>query len=409
MRVLICSQYFHPEIFRINQLAIELKQAGHEVVILTAQPNYPSGNFFDGYSWCMPWKEHYHGMEVLRVPIFPRGKGRAWELVLNYLSFVFFAICLGLPRLWGRRFDSCIAWCSSPITIAIPAIVYRFFTGTPVAIWVQDLWPETFTAITKSRSALIQTTLGWLVGWIYRNVDQIWIQSLAYRHSVVAHGGSEKQIRYVPNWAEDLYDCEGDDWKSAVGESLPPNSFVFAGNMGRAQGLESLIDAIEKVAKERESGEPEANWVLVGEGVLLQWLKDEVRKRGLDSRVTFLPRRPPGDMPKVLKNASAVLVTLTGDSVFAQTIPSKVQSCLASGRPIVASISGEAARVILESEAGLVCPPDDPSTLAKIVKDFLRLPEEERARMGRKGHSYFRDNFKQSQIVARILGDLKEL
>jgi glycosyltransferase involved in cell wall biosynthesis len=348
-------------------------------------------------------------MEVLRVPIFPRGAGRSWELVLNYLSFVFFAVCLGLPRLRGRKFDACIAWCSSPITIAIPAIAYRFLSGTPVAIWVQDLWPETFTAITKSRSTVIRLMLSRLVGWIYRHVDQIWIQSLAYRHSVLAHGGSESQIRYVPNWAEDFYDCEGEAWKSATADILPPNALVFAGNMGRAQGLESVIDAVERVEKERKPDEPQANWVLVGEGVLLDWLKDEVRKRGLEARVTFLPRRPPADMPKLLKSASAVLVTLTGDGVFAQTIPSKVQSCLASGRPIVAAISGEAARVILESESGLVCRPDDPSTLAKIVKDFLRLPEEERARMGRNGHSYFRSNFKQSQIVARILDDLKEL
>ncbi len=402
MRVLIVSQYFHPEVFRINQLAALLKTGGHEVVVLTAQPNYPSGRFFPGYSAFGPTKEVYEGVEVLRVPIFPRGRGRSWELVLNYLSFVFFAIVFGIPRLRGR-FDVCVAWCSSPITIAVPAIVYRFLTRTPVAIWVQDLWPETFFAVTKKKNAQLSRALSTLVRWIYKNVDQIWIQSQAYVPSVKAHGGREDQIEFVPNWAENLYDRAR--WQAVEKDHLPPNSLLFAGNLGRAQGLETIIEVIELLKKDKL----EVNWVLLGEGTLKPWLTEEVSRRGLSDRVHFLPRRPPSEMPKALSAATGVLVTLGHDPVYAMTIPSKVQSCLAAGRPILAALAGEPARVVQEAGAGLVAAPENAQEFAKVVKDFFALPEKERSEMGARGHRYYSAHFTQDKVVTRIVELLEKM
>lgn len=398
MRILIISQYFHPENFRINQLAMTLKGAGYSVVVLTAQPNYPSGQFYEGYSFFAPRREIYEEMEILRVPIFPRGSGRAWELVLNYLSFVFFASVIGLPRLKGK-FDVCISWCSSPITGSIPAILNRMLRKTPVAIWIQDLWPETFSAVTKSKNKPLLNALSRLVSWIYTNVDQIWIQSPAYEQSVRAHGGRAEQIELVPNWAEDFYDR--DQWKDILADSVPPNSLVFAGNLGRAQGLENLLDAAEIVK--------EAHWIFVGDGSLRSWLESEVIKRDLSRQVTLLPRRSAQDVPKILKAAKAVLITLGNDQVYAQTIPSKVQSCLAAGRPVIGTLFGEPARVITQAGCGLVCPPDDPAALAKTVKDFLSLPEEEKEQLGNSGHAYYKAHFTQNQVVARIVSLLERM
>jgi colanic acid biosynthesis glycosyl transferase WcaI len=402
VRILIISQYFYPENFRINQLAVALKEQGHELVVLTAQPNYPSGRFFEGHSFFGPSNEHYEGMEVIRVPIFPRGRGKSWQLVLNYLSFVFFATVFGLPRLRGE-FDVCVSWCSSPITGAVPAIVNRWLRGTPVAVWVQDLWPETFFAVTKNKSVFLRRGLSALVRWIYQHVDQIWIQSPAYEQSVRAHGGKESQIELVPNWAEDLYDR--DRWASVIADNVPPNSFVFAGNLGRAQGLENLLDAAELL----KENQPPAHWIFVGEGSLREWLADEVVKRGLQTQVTLLPRRPAGDMPKILKAAAATLITLGNDQVYAQTIPSKVQSCLAAGRPVLGTLFGEPARVINLANCGPVCAPQDPKTLAKTVKEFLQQPEEDREKLGQNGHAYYKAHFTQTLVVSRISGLLEKM
>jgi colanic acid biosynthesis glycosyl transferase WcaI len=402
VRILIVSQYFYPENFRINQLAVALKESGHEVVILTAQPNYPSGEFTKGYGNNGPWNEIYDGMKVLRVPIYPRGRGRSWELVLNYISFVFSTVLFGLPRLRGR-YDVCISWCSSPITGAIPACIYRFVTRTPVAVWVQDLWPETFFAVTKSHSRILRLVLSSVVKWIYRRVDQIWVQSPAYEESVLKHGGRAEQILFVPNWAEDLYDCG--TWQSVTEDKIPPNSLVFAGNLGRAQGLETLIEA----AAITINSVPQAHWVFVGDGTLREWLELEVKRRKLESHVTLLPRRKPNEMPNVLKPAAALLVTLGGEQVFAQTIPSKVQSCLAAGRPVIATLSGEPARVIEQAHCGFVVPPLDPSRLAKTVKDFFALPEIDRAKFGSNGHAYYSAHFTQKLVISKITDLLERM
>jgi colanic acid biosynthesis glycosyl transferase WcaI len=350
VRILIVSQYFHPENFRVNQLAAALKEQGHEIVIITGQPNYPSGGFFPGYGFARPLDEQYRGMRVVRVPLVARGRGRPWQLMLNYLSFVFFATLFGLPRVKGR-FDACIAYCPSPISGAIPAIIYRSFRGTPVALWLQDLWPEAFFAVTKSRSRALRSLLSWAVRWIYAHVDQIWIQSPGYAESVRAHGGRDEQIRYVPNWAEDLYDCER--WADVVADPLPENSLVFAGNLGRAQGLETLIEAAE-IASART---PSAHWAFVGDGTLREWLKKEVGQRSLGDHVSLLPSRSAQDMPKVLKPAAALLVSLGSETDLARTIPSKIQSCLAAGRPVIGALAGEPARIIEEAQCGFVCSP----------------------------------------------------
>lgn len=402
MRVLIVSQYFHPENFRINQLAVALKENGHKVVVLTGQPNYPSGQFFPGYSFFRPLREKYQEMEVIRVPVFPRGQGRAWQLILNYVTFVFFATVFGLPRLRGR-FDVCISWCSSPITGAIPASIYRFFRGTPLAVWVQDLWPETFFAVTGMQNRTMRTLLSGVVRWIYNHTDQIWIQSPAYEPSVRAHGGLSHQVEFVPNWAEDLYDC--DRWDRKRAELLPENSIVFAGNLGRAQGLEGLLDAVDLCRKM----DVRVHWILVGDGSLRPWLESEVQRRGLGDLVKLLPRRPAADMPALLMSASAVLVTLGDDQVYRQTIPSKVQSCLASGRPVIGVLSGESARVIRMAKAGPICPPGAPLELANKVKEFLALPEEEKQQLGRNGHAYYKANYTQAGIVTSILKLIERL
>lgn len=395
MRVLLITQYFYPENFRVNELVLALQKNGHEVVVLTGQPNYPSGRLFPGYSPLGPLRERFDGIEVIRVPICPRRRGRPWELALNYMSFAFSATVFGLPRL-RSRFDACLVYCPSPITSAIPAIIYRAVRRTPVAIWVQDLWPESVIAIARRAKSWLNPLLSWLVSWIYRHVDQIWIQSPAYAHSVVARGGSAERITYVPNWAEDLYDCER--WADLAAEPIPENSLVFAGSIGRAQGLEILLDAAESMTQTT----PRVHWVFVGDGTARHWLENEVSQRGLTDRVMLLPRRPPQDMPKILKAAAALLITLRDEDVFAQTIPSKVQSCLAAGRPVIGVLAGEPARIIEEARCGYVCPPRDPAALTAAVKKLLSLPHEQREELGCRGHDYYKAHFTQAQLIARI-------
>lgn len=395
VRILIVSQYFHPEQFRVNQLAESLHNRGHEVTVLTGQPNYPTGKFFSGYKFFGPLTDQWNGMELIRVPIIPRFSGKPWQLALNYLSFAIFSVLFGLPRLRGR-YDACVVFCPSPITSAFPAIVRHIFWRTPVAIWLQDLWPESVLAVTRSRSRIFRKALSLMVQWIYRRVDQIWIQSPAYRKHVEFYGGQVPQVSYVPNWAEDLYDCYR--WADISSDPIPNNSLIFAGNLGHAQGLETLIEAATITHKSA----PAAHWIFVGNGSLCDWLCEEIGRRGLDDHVTVLPWRAPADLPKILKPSMAALVSLRGDDVFSQTIPSKVPSCLASGRPVIAMTAGAAAEILNEACCGFVCEPGNATALAEAVSKLLSLPEQERLILGRNGHAYYRKHFTQAQILLQI-------
>lgn len=402
VRVLIVSQYFHPENFRINQLALCLKERGHDVVVLTGLPNYPAGEFAQGYGLMGPYRETYQGIDVIRVPLYPRKQGKLTQLLLNYSVFIPSALLLGLPRLRGR-FDVCICWATSPVLSVIPGLIYRTLFGTPAAIWIQDLWPETFFSVTRSKSRFLSGSLSAVVRWIYKFSDQIWIQSEAYHESVSAHGGRKDQVQFVPNWAEDLYDSSR--WSDIVPDSLPENSLVFAGNLGRAQGLENLLAAAEITHREKLA----VNWVVVGDGTLREWIHQEIKRRGLQGHVHMLPRRPASEMPQLLKAAAAVLVTLGEGEVYKKTIPSKVQSGFASGRPIIAALDGEPARLVREADCGFVVEPDQPSQLARAVKDFLKLSDVEKTRMGSSGHRMYKTVFTQERIVNQIDQLLKKM
>lgn len=206
MKILIITQYFYPESFRINDLTRALMDLGHEITVLTGLPNYPQGQILLGYSWTKKRNDQYFGATVYRVPIIPRQQGGKVFLSLNYLSFVLSAIIFGLPRLRKKNFDCCFVFATSPITAAIPANLFRFLTGCPVGIWIQDLWPDVVSSVAMIRNPKIIGYIGALTKWIYRHSDRLFIQSESFRTSVLKWGGTESQIRYLPNWAEDFTD-----------------------------------------------------------------------------------------------------------------------------------------------------------------------------------------------------------
>lgn len=395
MRVLLLTQYFYPERFVVNDLAVALKKLGHEVVVLTGQPSYPNRENFKDYEPPSKWQTVYEGVPVYRVPMLSRGEGNFRRLSLNYGSFAASAAVFGLPRL-PRKFDVCLSWCISPMTAALPAVLYRKIAHVPTAVWIQDLWPETVLGVTGSENAAFSSALSRLISLIYRNVDQLWIQSPAYRDSLLRHGALDKQIEYVPNWASDLYDCSR--WDDVEPDAIPSNALVFAGNLGRAQGLHTMMEAATLI----KDSTPEARWVFVGDGSLREWLADQIVERGLQSRVQLLPRRPMEQMPNLLKAASGALVSLTDTPAFRQTIPSKVQTIMASGVPIVGALGGQAAKLVREAQAGVVCEPENAAALASTVSAFFAMSTEDRTELGRNGHAYYKQHFTEESVLDRV-------
>ena len=404
MKILIVTQYFWPENFRINDLALGLRERGHEVTVYTGKPNYPEGRFFPGYGFFGRRLENYHGVRVIRVPLIPRGAGGAPGLVLNYLSFAFLASLLAPFRCPGS-YDLILVYEPSPVTVGLPALVLKWLKRAPVLFWVQDLWPETLSATGAVRSRWILGLVGRLVRFIYRHCSLVLAQSKAFTPYLQAQGVPEARIRYFPNSAEALYQPVAVE-PQAFERTLMPQGFrvMFAGNIGAAQDFETIIGAADRL-----KGERDIHWVVVGDGRLSDWVDREIGRRGLRDTVHLVGRHPVESMPSFFALADVMLVTLKNEPIFALTIPSKVQSYLACGRPIVAALDGEGARVIEESGAGVAVKAGNAAAVAEAVLKLRRMPAPEREAMGLRGREYFRQHFERSLLLSRLEAWEREL
>lgn len=394
MRILVVTQYFWPEDFRVNDLAAGLVSRGHEVTVLTGLPNYPGGRFFPGYGWRGPYSEEYAGAGVVRVPLAPRGNAGAFRLALNYMTFVLFGAWGALFRLHGD-YDVIFVSEVSPITVGIPAAVARWRFRAPILFWVLDLWPETLSAIGVVRSPRVLRAVSVLVRWIYAQCSRVLVQSRAFIPDVVRHGVPEKRVVYFPNWVEGAYTALGTP-ESSLAAYPAGLRIMFAGNIGEAQDFPAIIATAEALK------DSDVVWLIVGDGRMAERAKEEVRKRGLTDRVHFLGRRAPHLMPGFFAGADALLVSLRPEPIFALTVPGKVQSYLASGRPILAMLDGEGAKVIAEAKAGFVCAAGDSEGLAANVLKLAALPPLKRQELGANGKRYADINFDRGRLFDRF-------
>ena len=404
MRVLVISQYFWPESFRINDLVLGLKERGHDITVLTGKPNYPAGVFSPGYGFFSRSKELFQDVPVYRVPLIPRGKGQGWRLVLNYFSFVFFAGVLG-PFLCRGRFELIFVYEPSPITVCLPAIVLKWLKRAPLVLWVQDLWPESLSATGAVQSKFILNRVARLVRFIYRRCELILVQSEGFISRVLALEVEPGRVRYFPNWAETLYQPL-DPVEDAPVRTQIPDGFrvMFAGNIGAAQSFETILAAAEKLKHHQD-----IHWVILGDGHKKDWVRQQIHALGLEEKVHLMGHRPVETMPRYFALADAMLVTLRRDPVFALTVPSKVQSYLACAKPIISAADGETARVVEDSGAGLSCPAEDPAALADAVLKLYRMSPKERQEMGEKGRAYFEINFQRERLLDRLEEWVQEL
>jgi glycosyltransferase involved in cell wall biosynthesis len=402
--VLIVTQYFWPENFRINDLVLGLKERGHAVKVLTGAPNYPGGRFLTGYNFFGPFFETYEDIPIFRVPLIPRGDGTRIRLLLNYFSFVFFACSLGPFRRLGA-IDLIFVFEPSPVTVCLPAILLKKLTGAPVMFWVQDLWPESLSATGAVHSKKILKLVDILVRFIYRRCDRILIQSRLFFEPINQQHDNSNRILYFPNSAEELYQPVTLE-KDAYERTIMPEGFcvTFAGNIGAAQDFGTILKAAELL-----KGHREINWVIIGDGRMHPWVQNQVIKRGLNETVHLLGKYPSETMPRFFALSDVLLVTLKKEPIFALTIPSKVQSYLACAKPIVAALDGEGAKVILEAGAGMACPAENPKALAETVLKFYNMPETDQKEMGQRGREYFEKHFEREILLDRLNDWMNEL
>ncbi|MFG6415747.1 glycosyltransferase family 4 protein [Roseateles sp. DC23W] len=403
MKVLIVSHYFWPESFRINDMAAELVAQGCEVTVLTGQPNYPDGDIFPGYRALSIRRErHPAGFDVVRVPSHPRRRGNASNLARNYLASIVNMAVLGPYLLRGRRYDVVFVYATSPVLHALSAHVVATIQRAKLVTWVQDLWPESLEVTGFVRNPQVLGAVRRLVSWIYRRNDLLLAQSEAFARTIRAMAG-DTPVKYYPNPGEAAFSAPPDRSQPPALTLKPGFNVVFAGNLGTVQSLDTVIDAAELLRNR-----PGLRFVLVGSGSRLEWLKEQVAARRLEN-VELPGRFPVTAMPALFEQASALMVSLVPSPIMDQTIPSKVQAYLAAGRPVIASLNGEGARVIEEAGAGIACRAGDAAALAQAVLDLADMPADRRQVLGDAARRFYDNHFEPAMLSRRLIGMFEEL
>ena len=404
MKILIVTQYFWPENFKINDVAKGLVAKGHNVSVLTGMPNYPKGKIFEGYSFPKNKKEYYDGITIYRSPLIPRGHGSGVRLFLNYFSL---ALSASIRVLFVKNiFDKILVYEVSPVTIGIPAIIAKYRFKAPIFFWVQDLWPESVVAAGGITNKFMINLISKLTRFIYQHCEKILVQSKAFIPYILNQNVSNSKIIYLPNSTESFYNKV--DVKNKFKKLMPKEGpiLMFAGNIGEAQGFNTMIKSASYL---NDSGF-KVNWVILGDGRQRELIEKKINDLGLQKVFFFLGSYPSEEMPNFFACADALLVTLKKNLIFSMTIPNKIQSYMACSKPIIASIDGEGGRVILEAKCGLVSPSEDYISFSKSIIDFLKLEADEKELMGKNARLYFEKEFdreKQTNSIINIFKGIK--
>lgn len=397
MKILIVSQYFWPESFRINDLALDLVSRGYDVTVLTGKPNYPGGKVYSGYSFWNYQEEIYNGIRIIRVPIIPRGSASGIRLIINYLSFV---ISGCLYFLFNRtKYDVSLTFATSPITSVYPALLHKRLCKSKAFLWVQDLWPESVSAAGKMKSSVILKFLNRMVSNIYSKSDQVLVQSEAFIQSVEDKGVPLGKIKYLPNWAEDIFENKEILVDNKYDELFPEGfKVVFTGNIGEAQDFDSILKAAE-LTKELE----DIKWIIIGDGRKRSYVEKKIVELGIANTFFLLGRYPLETMPTFLNKADVLLTTLKDEYIFSLTIPSKVQSYMAFGKPIIAMLNGIGSDIINDARCGYTVKAGDYESLAAKVKHAYMEPQATLLEMGDNGQKYYKSCFSKDKLIDYLL------
>lgn len=396
-KILIISQYFYPEQFRINDLAIEMKQRGYDITVLTGLPNYPKGKYFDNYSQNKNCDEIWNEIPIYRCNLRARKSGSI-NLIRNYLSFVKEAN-IKLKELEDMDFDLIYVFEVSPITVALPAIRYKKKKKIPIIMNVQDLWPENIVAVTGIDNPLLITLINQLVRYIYKHCDLILTASKSFVPNIQNYLNKNKEkVIFWPQYA-----VVSKEEKRINFFNDEDFNIVFTGNIGKAQGLDLVIEAANQL---RDSN---IRWQLIGDGREDETLKQKVRDYRLEDIVIFHGRKPENEIPQYLANADAALLILKPDPVFEMTLPAKLQTYMACGVPIIGCVSGEGKRIIDESNAGMTSDNISVEGLVGVCQRIIHLSQDEYKELYINSIKYGVNNFNKEVILDELFKSIERL
>jgi len=395
IRVLLLTQWFDPEpTFKGLVFARELVRQGFEVEVVTGFPNYPGGNLYRGYRLKWLQREVIDDVHITRVPLYPSHGQSAIKRVLNYISFAASSLfyCLFI----AKRADVTYAY-HPPLTVGIVASLVRLLRRIPVVYDIQDMWPDTLraTGMLNNPRALLVVEVA--CNWVYRRVDRLVVLSPGFKRLLLSRGVPEPQLSVILNWADEASLTAPDAQVPAGFPDQHQFCILFAGNMGKAQALDTVLEAANLLQQQRSR----VCWIMLGGGVEVERLKAEATRRQLRN-VVFLPPVPMAEVGAYLQAADALLVHLRRDPLFEVTIPSKTQAYMAAGKPLLMAVDGDAAELVRNSGGGVVSESENPQALAQAAEVLADSSEETLAKMGQRAQGFYQQNLSLAEGVSRF-------
>jgi colanic acid biosynthesis glycosyl transferase WcaI len=398
MRILMLTQWFQPEPqFKGLPLAKALADLGHEVEVLTGFPNYPGGKVYPGYRIRLLQRETMDGISVTRAALYPSHDRSAVRRILNYASFALSSTLLAFTL---RRPDVVYVYCP-PMTAAAGAMALRLVRNVPYVVDVQDLWPDTLASTGMVNNGVVMRIVGAWSMLAMKYAARLVVLSPGFKTRIEARGISVP-VDVIANWAPPEIVASAAELPARTRAEDGRFNVVFAGNMGKAQALGTVLEAARILAAKAAP----VHFTMVGGGVDANMLRERSVAMELDN-MTFLPQRPASQMSPIFEAADALLVHLRDDPLFAITIPSKTQAYLAVGRPILMGVRGDAAAMVEEAGAGIAFEPEQPETLAVAIERFIAMPADEFRNMGLAGANYYRARLSFEKGVGELAAALQ--
>ena len=386
-RVLIYTNHFAPEHFKINEIAEWFLDFGFHVHVVTGLPNYPNGKIFKGYGLFKNSIEIDGNLSIRRLPLFPRGRGTKLRLILNYLSYFISTLVYTVYLIcFKKKYDWIFVHHTSPFFIVISAAFYEKVRRSRAILWELDLWPESLEAVGAIKS---KTTLKWIekcIRIIYKNFETILVGSKSFK-AIVSKRVLHKNVFYFPNWAEQVLEKNYLNSSSKYDFDKDALKIMYTGNIGTAQDFMCLCDVI------LEEEINNVQWIFVGEGRFKSEMKERLKKEMEINKVVFISQQELEFIPTLVSQSDFLYLSLNNSKLFSQTVPAKLQGYMALGKPILGMISGEGASIIAEANCGFSSPPGNKTELSKMIRRAVNTNEEERLTLGKKARAYYQKNF----------------
>jgi glycosyltransferase involved in cell wall biosynthesis len=391
-KILIVTECFYPEEFKINDIALSWKDKGYDVDVLTLVPTYPLGKVFLGYKNDFFRKDEYQGINIFRVRAVTGYRDSAIKKILKYINFMTFGSIAAI--FIGRKYDYILGFNMSALTGMLPAVFVRKLYKKPLTFWTQDVWPDSVYAYGFKKTKMLSTVLDIFVRFMYKNVDSIAVSGKGFESKLAPYIEKDLIFHYLPNWADDLDD---NLMSNNLGKSKEATHFSFAGNIGKVQNLKNIISAFLLLSNEYQE---KSQLNIIGDGSHLDNLK---LLSNNNSNIVFHGKKPRSDMASYYKASDFLIISLIDEPIFSVTVPAKTQTYIAAKKPILAIINGDTASIIQDNNLGLCADPSKIDAIATMFQRCIDMGQVERQSFTKENDRLLATIFNKDKTIDRLL------